>query len=970
MDLPESPIALARFIDPARAVVLERELGSEAGGALGVLLGCAFPPLRPMHGWQVDALNRIARRGWRSRRNRGFFTARFLRDVFSLDDAAQLNAELRRQVWTQRARIALREVLPRSLGGAAVDTTARELSHLAEAALEIALAEATLDAIRRFGEPRRTDGALSSLTVLGMGKLGGHELNAGSDVDLILIYDTDEGAAGGLTLHEFWTYVARRAVATIDSPTEDGFVWRVDLRLRPEGAQGPLVYSWAAAERYYETWGRLWERAALLRARPVAGDLSLGAAIVRETIVPFVYRRSVDPSIATSMAELVQRSRTELRADPERNLKLGRGGIREAEFFVQSLQLIWGGREPGLRVTGSLAALERLQSKGLVTEREARDIKDAYLLLRRAEHAVQWRTGVQTHDLPASDEECATLARVLGFPGAPELLDAIGLGRALVHERFTSLLRQSPRPQRKFAVLLGELEQDSLALAAAVEDQFGDADLGEHLFRLARRPDGLLGGLTRERYPDLADHVLDALLACSDPGQAAGYLRALFERFLSPGPYVTALADEPRAVTVLVTVLGASAFVGEALAARPDLADVVLFGEGRASVEEARRAVEHEIREFEQQIAADAEPHERREEFIGALRRAQRRVTVEVAVADLAGELDTREATRVLSALADRILEAAVRYEVGAEPRGLAVLAVGKLGGGDIGYGSDLDVIFIYDPAATPEGQHAPDHFSRVAQRIIRLISEPHAVGPGYELDVRLRPSGSKGLLVTSLASFARYHRVPLEGARPEPDQLTVLSSGAAWERQVLLRARTCAGDPVLGARALRVAHVAAYEGGAAPAEEVHHLRLRMEQELGRERPGRWDLKMGRGGLLDVEFAAQWLQMRFGRDPLVRTTDTVGALHALCDRGYLSRPAFEALRDGYVFLRRLEQRIRIVHGSGATVLDASAEGLLKLARRAGTHRTPTHSEGEALLEEYTHTTELVRRTYLQVLGLG
>jgi glutamate-ammonia-ligase adenylyltransferase len=292
---------------------------------------------------------------------------------------------------------------------------------------------------------------------------------------------------------------------------------------------------------------------------------------------------------------------------------------------------------------------------------------------------------------------------------------------------------------------------------------------------------------------------------------------------------------------------------------------------------------------------------------------------------------------------------------------------MGKLGGGDIGYGSDLDVLFIYDPVATPRDQHAPDYYSRLAQRIIRLTTEPHAVGPGYELDTRLRPSGSQGLLVTSLSSFARYHGVPLEGAPMDADRLAV-SSGAAWERQALLRARPCAGDKELGARVLRVAHAAAYEVGAPRSEEVHHLRLRMEHELARERVGRFDLKTGRGGLLDVEFAAQWLQMRYGTDPAVRTTDTVAALHALHDAGHLSRPAFEALRDGYVFLRRLEQRIRIVHGSGVTVLDASAEGLTKLARRMGIPDSPVQSPSESLLEEYRETTEAVRAAYLQVLG--
>lgn len=967
MNPPESLLALAYAIDSKRAQELESELGNRAGRDIGVLLGTAYPPLQPVHGWQIDALDRTARSGWRSRRSREFFIARLERRVGELRGDRAF-AVLRRNVWAQRARIALRELLPRALGGAAVDVTARELANLAEAAFEIALTEAIRDVSERLGAPIRADGKPSTLVVLGMGKLGGQELNAGSDVDVVLVYDTDEGGARDVTLHEYWTAVVRRAVSTLETPTEDGFVWRVDLRLRPEGAPGPIVYSWAAAERYYETWGRLWERAALLRARPVAGDLELGAALGREVITPFVFRRKVDPSIATTLAELVQRSRVELRADVVRDLKLGRGGIREAEFFVQALQLIWGGPEPSLRVVGTLSALERLQGKGLVSDREARDIAHGYLLLRRAEHAIQWRTGVQTHALPKDSTELEVLARILRFDRVEHFLDELGRSRDIVAELFTSLLPEAPRPPPKYSALLGDLDQGSPERERAVFELFGDADVMEHLNALARRPDNLLGWLTRERFPELTDRVLEAIRKSPDPEQAARYLRSFMGRLLSPDAYVSALASDPQAVSRFVTVLGASAFVGDAIVQRPDLAEILLFGERRVSIEEVGRTVDEELAAYAREASPDSDPQDRRDLFIGALRRAQRRVTLEVAVADLAGELDTRAVTWVLSALADRVLEAAVGFVAG-DAKGLAVIAVGKLGGGDIGYGSDLDVLFIYDPTCAPEGQHPPEYFSKLAQRIIRLISEPHSVGPGYELDTRLRPSGSHGLLVTSLASFARYHGVSIDEAPSDADRLTVLSSGAAWERQALLRARACAGDAELGTRVIRVAHAAAYERGAPPASEVHHLRTRMERELARERPGRYDLKTGRGGLLDVEFAVQWLQMRHGRDVRVRTTDTVGALHALRDAEYLSVGAFESLRDGYVFLRRLEQRIRIVHGTGSPVLEATANGLTKLARRMGIQRTPTQSEGEALLEAYEDTTSEIRKTYLDLMGV-
>ena len=968
MSQPESPLALARDIHSEVAEELCRDLGAGPGRDLGVLLGTAFPPLRPALSWQLKALERLERDGWRTHPRRETLVRRLMRAAGEMTDQEAVMAALRRATWAEKARIALREVLPPTLGGADVTVTAQELSDLAEAALEVALAEAMAHAARRFGDPIRADGKSSTLVVFGLGKLGGSELNAGSDVDIVAFYDTDEGGSS-VTLHEHWTHVMRRAVATIETPTGDGFVWRVDLRLRPEGSRGPLVYSWTAAERYYETWGRLWERAALLRARPIAGDHDLGAAFAAEVVGPFVFRRKVDPSIATALAELVQRSRKELSADVERDLKLGPGGIREAEFFVQALQLIWGGRHQALRVQGSLVALERLRGQGLVSDREAKVITDAYLLLRRAEHAVQWRTGLQTHLLPKPGAERDALARVLGFGSEVDLQAALSSARSGVTELFASILPESPRPPPRYTLLLAELAEAGDALRRLVEQVFGEGEVAEHLLALARRPDSLLGVMTRERYPELADRVIDALVNCSDPEHAARYLRSFFSRFASPSPYFEPLASEPRVLSRLITVLASSAFVGDALIGRPDLADSVLFSERPISAAEARAAVVREVESFRHQLGDKSDPEETREEFIGALRRAKGKVMVEVAVADLAEELDIREVTYVLSELADETLEQAVRFEMG-DKKGLAVIAVGKLGGREIGYGSDLDVLFIYDPAAAPEREDPAEFFTRRAQRIIRLVTLQHWAGPGYELDTRLRPSGSQGLLVTSLESFARYHRVQLHGAERPSNRPVVLSSGAAWERQALLRARACAGDVELGKKVIEVAQIAAYERGAPSAAEVDYLRTRMERELARERPGRYDLKMGRGGLFDIEFVVQWLQMRFGADPRVRTSDTLDALGALQSGDYVSRKAFDVLRDGYLFLRRLEQRIRIVHGSGSPVIDASGPGLDKLARRVGIRRSPHESEGPLLLEAYRDVTERVRATYLELMGVN
>jgi glutamate-ammonia-ligase adenylyltransferase len=951
---------LADSIDAARARRLAKDLG---GRPLAVLLGTAFPPLTPQAGWQVEALDALAARGWRSMRRSATFAKLSSLNADGPPGPEARAVRLRRFAWVEKARIALRELLPAELGGAEVETTARELSRLADALLERALAEAEADVTARYGQPRRASGERSHLVVLGLGKLGGLELNAGSDVDLLFVYDTDDGEST-LSLHEHWTHVVRRIVELVGEPSGDGLIWRVDLRLRPEGSQGPLVNSSDAVERYYARWGRLWERAALLRARTSAGHRPLGELLERDIFAPFVFRRDVDPSIAVALADLLVRSRAELSPDPKRDLKLGRGGIREAEFFVQTLQLVWGGREPNLRVRGTLPALARLRSRGLVSEGEASAISESYALLRTLEHRVQWQSDVQTHLLPTGDG-FGHLARTMRVSESA-LEQALERARTTVHAVFSSLAPNRMHAASAYEPVVAALSADGEAFRLLADSAYGESEVAEHLQALARRPDDLLGELTRERFPGLALAVLDELGSSADPEQAARFLRSMFARIPSPEPYVSALAQDRMALRRLVTALASSAFIGETVLIRPELADTILFGAG--AISDPSAAVSVEIDAQRQGLAQDADPDERHDALVRGLRIAKQRLMVEVATADLAGTIGTRDATRLLSALADEHLERAVDYVLGSAG-GLAVIAMGKLGGREIGYGSDLDVVFVYDAERAPEPDEAGAYFSRAAHRVIGLISEPHVTGPGYELDTRLRPSGSHGMLVTSLTAFARYHAVTFAGAEGELMPASVGSSGAAWERQALLRARFAAGDRELGARAMQIAERAAYGGGAASAEEMHHLRSRMERELGRERPHRLDLKTGRGGLLDVEFAAQHLQLKNGADPSVRTPDTSVALSALTAGGYLAPDDHDALREGYTFLRRLEQRIHVLYGKGSSVIQTRAPGLPALARRMGYRSRPGESAEQALLAHYRDVTENVRAAYGRVLGL-
>jgi glutamate-ammonia-ligase adenylyltransferase len=956
-------IRLAESIDSDRAARLTSDFGPRP---VAILLGTAFPPLLPQAGWQSDALAELALRGWRAPRRRAELPRLFQAALASTDlhDLAGRARVLRRLTWVEKARIALRELLPVELGGAEVETTARELSFLADSVLDHALAEAEREVTRRHGVALRGDGQRAAIAAFGMGKLGGLELNAGSDVDLLFVYDTDEGGSA-LSLHEHFTLVVRRAVELLETPSADGLVWRVDLRLRPEGSQGPIVNSADATERYYARWGRLWERAALLRARPAAGDPALGSLLEREIILPFVFRREIDPAVAEALVELVGRSRRELSPDPARDLKLGLGGIREAEFFVQTLQLVWGGREPSLRVQGTLPALARLRSRGLVTDGEVSAISESYALLRTLEHRVQWTSGVQTHLLPTGDE-LGHIARTLRV-AEPDLLRALEQARETVHTLFSTLSPGPPRSVSLYEPVLAALSADPDELSRVTDATFQSQEMGEHLVALTRRADGLLGELTRERSPELARAVLDELGASSDPERALGTLRAFFGRFPAPEAYVSALASDRMALRRLVTAFASSAFIGEAVLARPELADVILFGAGAISNPGA--AVEVETEAQAQMLSPDADTQEQRDALVSGLRIAKQRVLVEVATADLAGAIGTRQATRLLASLADEILRHAVSHVLEGQG-GLAVMAMGKLGGREIGYGSDLDVIFIYDPERAPERDEAGAWFSRQAQKVIRLISEPHVAGPGYELDTRLRPSGSQGMLVTSLDAFRRYHGVSKDDLQDAPASVRPGSTGAAWERQALLRARFAAGDAELGARAMRVAERAAYDGGAVAAREIHQMRARMERELAHERDHRLDLKTGRGGLLDVEFAVQFLQMRHGSDRSVRTQDTGEALDGLAAGGYLEPLDYDAFREGYRFLRRLEQRIHILRGRGSSVIDTRAPDLRALARRMGYRDVPGSSGVDALLARYRDVTGSVRATYERVLAVG
>jgi [glutamine synthetase] adenylyltransferase / [glutamine synthetase]-adenylyl-L-tyrosine phosphorylase len=897
---------------------------------------------------------------------------RFARETAELGDGPELRRALRRLRHRSLVRIALREVLRL----ADVDETSAEMAALAAGAVDAALGACQRDLEARHGIARDPEGHRVPIVVLGMGKLGGRELNLGSDVDVCFFHGTDDAVVGDgldLSVHELYSRIATRTVRALADATEDGFCFRVDLRLRPEGTRGPLVNSLASAERYYESFGRTWERAALLRAEPVAGDRAFGEELLK-VLRPFVYRRAVNPGIAREMADMVRRARREMRVNPDQDVKLGRGGIREAEFFVQTLQLVWGGRHPELQVRGTVEALRRLRAAGLVTAREAEDFGAAWSLLRRVEHRIHVWAGYQTHRVPPPGEERDSFAASLGFTDAASFEAALGKARERIAQLFRSLLDEH-EPHESSAPLETLLDQVAGGSPAAdIADQVAqvlpvrDADeAASHLLRLGRHANSPLGPVAREQSPELGATLLREAMQAADPDMALRFLAEFFTHLGGPLGYDRVLAENPTLVRRMVGLFGASATLSSALVAHPEEVDeaLVLGGAPGVGAIEAEHAASP--------IACDAGALPDPETFVAAIRKVKRKVALQVGLAYVNGEIDLEAIEERLSALAECQIGAAFRYATAelAErfgspeaahpeqpPSTMVVVGMGKLGGRELGFGGDLDLIFLYGSdghTEPPPGGRSITHaelFTRIGQRTMRLLSQPDAEGTGYETDTRLRPSGSQGTLVASLRAFDQYH-----AAQAQP-----------WERQALIRARPVAGDAALAAMVRARFERLAFEGPVVPPEELARVRARIETELSGERPDRYHPKLGFGALVDVEFVVQYLQMRHGSEPAVRAPRTLEALAALRAARHVGRTQAEALEEGWRFFRRVEQALRLLDETREAVLATQGPLGARVAARLGLRDRDGMRPPQVLLATWRRHAEEVRSIFEAVVA--
>ena len=896
-------------------------------------------------------------------------------------DFAALQKALRCFKRREIVRIAARDLN----GLAPLEEVMRELSDLAAATLQVACQVCRRCLIRDHGLPLLKEDASiareAEMTVVGMGKLGGRELNFSSDIDIIYFYESDKGETAGtesgsggrrgvVSLHAFFNKLGEMVSKALSQVTEDGFVFRVDVGLRPEGKSGDMAVSLRSAEIYYESWGQSWERTAMLKARPVAGSLALGEQLLK-TLQPFIYRKYLDYNLIEDMKQMKQKIDASLARsrEAEINLKLGRGGIREIEFFIQALQLVYAGKNLKLRERNSLHALDTLLAAGLLGEDDHRKLREAYRFLRSVEHRIQVVQERQTHNLPAKEEEMLALSRRSGYlraGGLERFRQALEEHRgnvsaiygALFHTR-DEKLAQDVNPQTLF--LLDPKADSDLVKDMLAEHHFEDVERAyENLISLRMGPvKSNLTERSRRILQKITPLMIQELFESPDPDLALNHLERFLTVVATRSSYYALLAENRPTIKLLVSLFGMSEFLSKILINHPELLDSLVVRSGLSVIKTKEK--------MQEELDALLEQSDYFEDRLNILRRYRNEEFLRIGLNDIHSKLLQGEVTSQLSLLGEACLAAAFRLAVAELQRfgrplwqregvaveaNLAIIAMGKLGGGELNYHSDLDIIFVYDHQGYTDGEKQisnHEYFAKLAQKIISILTMQTREGYVYKIDTRLRPSGNAGPLVTSLESFLDYHR----------------KEAQVWERQALTKARVVLGDDKLASQLHDVIRYTIY-GTAIDEEgrqEIQRLRMRMENELAREKDGSYNIKTGRGGMVDVEFAVQYLQLREGhRYPELRTPSTLVALKEIRALGLLPEESAQTFLSGYKFLRKLENRLRIIHDYSVNDLSGSRIYLNKLARRLG-YEPKLKNPGAALICDYEEMTGKIRDVF-------
>jgi glutamate-ammonia-ligase adenylyltransferase len=885
-------------------------------------------------------------------------------DVANADGDREIMAILRRHKQRETLRIAYGDIVKRQR----VETVTEQISLLADAICEAALQAAWRKTVERRGEPRRVDGQRARFVVLALGKLGGLELNYSSDIDLIFLAD-DGGQTDGprpVTNAEFFERLARQVFQYLNENTTDGVAYRVDLRLRPSGSQAPSVIGISAALSYYDVSGRTWERQAFVKARAIAGDLDLGAEFL-QVMEPWIYRRYLSSADIMGIRALKRRieQRCLSEGGDQRDVKQGRGGIRDIEFVIQFLQLLNGGDLPEIRTGNTLQAIARLEEAGCLTSEERTVLEQNYQLLRKLEHRLQIMFDLQTHMLPDSDEELRKLAIRMGYADGPHRspLDRFRADYQQRTERNRWILKHLMGATEGFDDQ-AEPEVD-LVLDPAPTDEQIEQVLGCYGFKNLRDAYTHLMALTTERISILstrrcrhflaaiAPQLLQEISETPDPDSTLINLAQVSDSLGGKGVLWELFRLNAPSMQLYVRLCAATPYLSSILTSNPGMIDELLDSlllDKLPSFETLERMLEDLLRGAE-----DAEP---------ILHGFKNSLHLRVGVRDILGKADVRETQRVLSDISEVCLKEiavseferlAARYGTpmiqggpkDGQPCELIILAMGKLGGREPNYHSDLDVVFLYEadgatrhPRGYRNDQSTTNQhfFSQLGQRIIKVINHLGPHGRLYELDPRLRPTGRSGSLAVSLDEFARYFAA---------------GQGQLWERQALCKARVIFGSHDARQAAMEVVSRSLMGGGWQPNDAIEIRRMRSRLE---ETATKTNLKRGPGGTVDIEFAVQMLQMKHGADrPEVLVPGTLDAIEVLSEAGALDQEDAEYLVQSYRFLRSIEARLRLMNTTARHDLPEDEMERRKLAFLLG------YDDADALLEDCRNFTAENRR---------
>jgi len=802
------------------------------------------------------------------------------------------------------------------------------LSDLADELIKASANFARRTLVERFGNALNGHGDEISLVILAMGKLGGRELNFSSDIDLIFLY-AEEGETNGprvLSAHEYFTRLCRLIVNLIDEVTEDGFVYRVDTRLRPFGESGPPVVSFAALENYLLQHGRGWERYAYVKARAIDATAPAGNSkgLLEEVIYPFVYRRYLDYGVFESLREMKSLISTEVRTrELKNNIKLGDGGIREVEFIVQSLQLVRGGADLHLRCSELRAALEQLgRKRGLGREAES-DLRDSYCFLRKLENGIQAIRDQQTHDIPEKPDDQARLQLVMGFSSWASLSEAIAGHRNSVSEHFAGIAFRTEN----------ESVQTELASALSANWNAGatvadwEALLEKHGFEDAAKiavvvTDFAVGSIQGQADATAARRVarfmqafLLSLKGRRNPGIVCARVLAVISKILRRSAYVALLNENPAVLDRLVSLCAQSAYLAEEIARFPLLLDELLdprLYAAEISRSSMRTDIDERLKQFH---AGDSE------QKIEILAQFQRATLFRIAVADISATLPIMKVSDRLTDLAELVLEIALevawsdlaaihgvplrKSADGARKAGFGIIAYGKFGGMELSYRSDLDLVFLHDSAGDPEETKGPKplensvFFGRLVRRLVHFLTAQTPSGALYDIDTRLRPSGASGLLVVNTDSFEKYQE----------------QNAWTWEQQALLRARPVAGSANVAREFERIRADTLQNRVRRERllNDVVSMRQKMREQLDMSATERFDLKQGEGGIGDIEFLVQYLVLKNANTEvaLIHYSDNIRQLGTLAAAGFLQASEVASIQDIYRSYRLRMHRLAL-----------------------------------------------------------